>query len=255
MLLPFVLVDRRAHPTKLSRGDLLLSVLSGLCLAFHFSLWITSLSYTTVASSVVLVTTNPIFVGIASHFFLKEKVSRKMAFGIAISVAGSVIIGFGDWEKGPESLIGDILALLGAVAMSCYLLIGRKLRQKIGLYSYIFKAYTSAALFLIVICLIFGQEFVGYSPKTYFYLFLLALVPQIIGHSSINWALGSISPSYVSIALLAEPVIAAVLAYFILYETPTPLRIAGSIIVLWGIYRSVSGEGIAGISESPRGRK
>ena len=218
-----------------SRG---LSVFSGIFLGLHFATWITSLSYTSVASSVVLVTTNPIFVGLASHLLLQERVSRRMALGIGVSVLGAGVIGLGDMGSGKAPVVGDALALAGALLMSGYLLAGRKLRSRLSLLAYIFPTYTIAGIALILLSAVTGARFFGYSRGTYLLFLLLALVPQLIGHSALNWSLRHISSSTVAVALLGEPIGSTILAYLFLNETPTLTRYIGSGLVLLGIYLS-----------------
>ena len=135
ILAPAVLIKSKDELRALTRQDLLLALLSGLFLGVHFAAWISSLEYTSVASSVVFVSTSPMFVGLASHFLLKERVSRRMFAGIAVSVLGGIIIGYGDFGLGARELFGDLLALVGAAAVSVYLLVGRKLRCHLSLLS------------------------------------------------------------------------------------------------------------------------
>jgi drug/metabolite transporter (DMT)-like permease len=210
-------------------------LLSGLLLSLHFALWITSLKYTSVASSVVLVTTHPIFVGIGGRFFLKERLGINLVLGIALSILGSGLISYGDMGLSKEALMGDGFALLGAIAASGYLLVGRKMRKDQGLFSYIFPVYSTAGLILILLSLIFRQSFCGYSASTYFYLFLLALVPQLIGHTTFNWALKYLPASMVAVAILGEPIGSTILAFFILGEGLTVWKILGGISIFAGI--------------------
>jgi len=210
-------------------------VLSGLLLSLHFALWITSLKYTSVASSVVLVTTHPIIVGVGGLLFLKERLGLNLIFGIALSVLGSGLIGYGDMTLSKEALMGDGLALLGAMAASGYLLIGRKMRKEQDLLSYIFPVYSTAGLILILFSLIFQEPFFGYSSSTYFYLFLLALVPQLIGHTAFNWALKYLPVSMVAVTILGEPIGSTILAYLILGEGLTIWKILGGISIFAGI--------------------
>jgi drug/metabolite transporter (DMT)-like permease len=219
----------------LSRQNIIMAVLSGAFLALHFGLWIASLSYTSVATSVVLVTANPIFVAIASYFLFQEKLSKQAILGIVISLIGAVLIGYGNWRLGPSPLFGGILALLGALAVAGYLLIGRRLRRSIGLLSYVSLVYSSAAVFLVLSALAFGYRLVGYSTTTYVMLVLLAVVPQLIGHSSLNWSLRFLPATLVTIAVLGEPVAATALAFLILNEVPTSGEIGGGILILAGI--------------------
>jgi len=209
--------------------------LSGLLLSLHFTLWIASLKYTSVASSVVLVTTHPIFVGVGGLLFLKERVGLNLILGIGLSVLGSGLISYGDMGLSKEALMGDGLALLGAMAASGYLLIGRKMRKERDLFSYIFPVYSAAGLILILFSLISQKPFFGYSSSAYLYLFLLALIPQLIGHTTFNWALKYLPASMVAVAILGEPFGSTILAYFILAEGLTVWKIAGGISIFAGI--------------------
>ena len=221
---------------SLSNKSRILSLIAGLFLALHFVFWIASLSYTTVASSVVLVTTNPIFVVIASYFLFHEKLKKNTLIGIGLCLIGAALIGYSDWHIGSEAFSGDLLAILGALAVACYFIIGRILRPNTGLLSYTFLVYGSAAILLLLAVLIFNMSLLGYSQNTYIMLILLALVPQLLGHSSLNWALRFMPATLVTIAILGEPVGATILAFILLDETPTLMQIAGGILILGGIF-------------------
>ncbi len=209
--------------------------LSGIFLALHFAFWIASLKFTSVASSVVLVSTNPLFVGLGAWLFFREPLRPNLILGIILSFLGSGLISFGDVVLSKKALIGDGLALLGAVTASGYLLVGRKMRKGQSLLSYIFPVYSAGAIVLIVISLAFQKPFFGYSSSTYLYLFLLALVPQLIGHTTFNWALKYLPASMVAVAILGEPVGSTILAFFILGEGLTSLKITGGILIFAGI--------------------
>jgi drug/metabolite transporter (DMT)-like permease len=217
------------------RDDLGWFFISGLLLSLHFAFWIASLKYTSVASSVVLVTTHPIFVGIGGWLFLKERLGLNLIFGIALSVLGSGLISYGDMSLSREAFMGDGLALLGAIAASGYLLVGRKMRKGQVLLSYIFPVYSTAGLLLILFALIFQESFWGYSSSTYLYLFLLALVPQLIGHTTFNWALKYLPASVIAITTLGEPIGSTLLAYFILGEGLTIWKVVGGMSIFAGI--------------------
>jgi len=210
-------------------------LLSGLFLSLHFAFWIASLKYTSVASSVVLVTTHPIFVGIGGWLFLKERIGMNLVLGIALTVLGSGLISYGDMALSKETLMGDGFALLGAMAASGYLLVGRKMRKDQDLFSYIFPVYSTAGLILILLSLIFQKSYWGYSPSTYLFFFLLALVPQLIGHTTFNWALKYLPASMVAITILGEPIGSTMLAYFILGEGLTILKVVGGVLIFTGI--------------------
>jgi drug/metabolite transporter (DMT)-like permease len=210
-------------------------ILSGVWLSLHFAFWIASLKYTSVASSVVLVNTHPIFVGLGAWLLLKERLGINLVLGIILSVLGSGLISYGDMALSKEALMGDGLALLGAITASGYFLVGRKMRKNRDLFSYIFPVYSTAGLVLILLSFLSQKPFFGYSPSIYLLLLLLALIPQLIGHTTFNWALKYLPASLVSITILGEPVGSTILAYFILSEGLTPWKVTGGILILVGI--------------------
>jgi drug/metabolite transporter (DMT)-like permease len=233
MLMPFACYKKTWRGWE--KKELGWFLLSGLFLSLHFAFWIASLKYTSVASSVVLVTTHPIFVGIGGWIFLKEQVGMNLVLGIALSVLGSGLISYGDMVWSKEALMGDGFALLGAIAASGYLLVGRKMRKDQDLLSYIFPVYSTAGLILILLSLIFHESFFGYSLPIYFFPFLLALIPQLIGHTTFNWALKYLPASMVAITILGEPIGSTILAYFILGEGLTILKVFGGVLIFTGI--------------------
>jgi len=236
IIAPIAWTSSRDELRRLSTRDIIMAIASGAFLALHFGLWIYSLSYTSVATSVVLVTANPIFVAIASYFFFRERFTRQTILGIVVCLIGAVLIGWSNWQLGNDSLLGAVLALLGALAVAGYLLIGRRLRQRMGILSYASLTYTSAAILLLISALASGHSLVGYSTTTYVMMALLALVPQLIGHSSLNWSLRFVPATLITIAVLGEPVIAIALAFPILHEAPTLTEIIGGILILAGIF-------------------
>lgn len=242
ILTPFAFTVGRQDLQRLKRRDCSLAAVSGFFLGLHFATWITSLDYTSVASSVVLVSTNPLFVGLVSHFFLGERVGRAMWLGIAISVIGGAVIGLGDFDISWRALLGDFLALMGALAGSAYFLLGRRLRSRLSLLTYIFPTYWTAALVLLAAAGIAGDALRGYSGPTYGMFLLLALVPQLMGHSMLNWSLRHLSPALVAVSLLGEPILSTLLACLILSETPSLLELGGGVLILAGIYIALQGE-------------
>ena len=235
----------------MQRADFRFTILSGLFLALHFAAWITSLEYTTVASSVVLVTTTPLWVALLSPLTIKEPIARPVWVGLILALLGGLVVGLSDTCSlngvrlscppvsefvRQDAFWGDLLALAGAWMAAGYILIGRRLRQKLSLVGYIFVVYGIAALVLIIVMFAAGQKPFGYPSEAYLWMILIALVPQLLGHSSFNWALGYLSAAYVSISLLGEPIGSTILAYFLLDESPTALKIFGAILILVGIY-------------------
>lgn len=250
ILAPLALTRHRAELRSLTRRELLLGLLSGFFLALHFATWISSLEYTSVASSVVLVTTTPLWVALLSPLILREANGKTVVIGMLLALIGGGIVGVSDscsWQNGlvcpplatfvrGTAFFGDFLALCGAWMAAGYILIGRRLRAKMSLIPYIFVVYGMAAIVLLVILVVSGEHFFGYLPLTYLWLLLLAIVPQLLGHSTFNWALRYLPASLVSITLLGEPIGSTILAYLILKESPTPLKIIGAVLILAGIY-------------------
>ena len=236
LLAPLAWWRGRGEWRSLGRGDWLRVGLAGTALAAHFATWIASLSLTTVASSVVLVSTNPIFVGLATHCVLGERLSKRGAMVIVVALAGTVVIGWGDLSVSGQALLGDALALVGAAAMSTYLLLGRAVRCKISTLAYVWPCYGVAGLALLGMCAVSGQPLWPYSGQTVLVFVGLAIVPQILGHSSLNWALAHVSPVMVTLAILGEPVGATLLAAAVLREAPPLAVYLGAPLILTGIY-------------------
>jgi drug/metabolite transporter (DMT)-like permease len=235
ILTPIALFTIRAELRTLTGREWRNALLSGLLLAIHFGTWITSLALTSVAASVVLVWTNPIFVGLASHFLLGERMSRPMVIALAVAISGSVIIGLGDLGEGTHQLLGDLLAVMGAISGAGYFLIGRQLRARLSLLGYVYPVYGTAAVLLMVVLLVSGLPRVPQRSETWLWLALMALGPQILGHSSLNWALRYLSATYVTLATLGEPIGSALLAWWLLDEPPTPWTVVGGALILSGI--------------------
>jgi drug/metabolite transporter (DMT)-like permease len=236
MLLPFFASGGRPRRlAAMSAKEKLTLAGVGVVLAVHFASWITSLSFTSVASSVIFVHVDPIFVALASHFILGERVGRRVAVGIAVAFAGATVIALGDLGVGQENLVGDLLSLVGAVALGIYILAGRRLRQSLDLVSYVTPVYATSAAVLAVGSLAMGVPLTGYPSGEMFLFFAIALVPMIFGHTVYNWALRWISAPVVSISLLGEPVGASILAYIVLAESPGPMVLLGGAVTLAGI--------------------
>jgi drug/metabolite transporter (DMT)-like permease len=232
---PLTLTYSKGELKTLTGRDTGLLFLSSIFLALHFGFWISSLKYTSIATSVILVTSSPIFVAVASYLILKETVSRKIILSIGVCIGGTALIGYDNWTLGSESLLGGVLAFLGSITVTGYMIIGRKLRQRIGILVYSSMTYSFTALILLTASLIWGYSFFHFKPETYWMLVLLAVGPQILGHLSLNWALRYVSATLITIAVLGEPVGANILAYLIFNETPRPLEIVGGIFILLGI--------------------
>lgn len=250
LLAPLALTRHRRELKNLARREMIFGVFSGLFLAAHFATWITSLEYTSVASSVVFVSTGPLWVALLSPVLLNERLTRAAIVGLVIAILGGIMIGLSDactWNDGLRcsdfgqvmhggAMWGNFLAVVGAWTVSGYLIIGRKVRAQMSLIPYIFLVYGIAAVALIVTMFVAGESPFGYSAATYGWIFLLAAFPQLIGHSTYNWALRYLPAAFVAVTTLGEPIGSAILAFFLLRETPALAVIVGGVLILIGIY-------------------
>lgn len=244
ILLPFVLFSNktRAAITSLKGGEMWLLVLSGFFLAVHFFSWIASLSFTGITSSIVFVTTSPIFVELYAVLVKRERTSVRVWAGIALAIAGGVILAGWNIAAGGDYWKGDLLAVVGAAAVAGYFIVGSRLRPKLPLLAYIFPVYGTAALLLALATLLSGPGLAGLSSKVYFYCFIMALVCQVTGHSLFNWALRRMKTTLVAMATLGEPVGTTILAWLILGETPVPNEIVGGAVILAGVFVVLTGD-------------
>lgn len=252
LIAPVALTRHLDEIKRFTRTELLLGIFSGIFLAAHFATWITSLEYTSVASSVVFVGTGPMWVALLSPLLLKEHITKITVIGLMVAVIGGTVIALGDacaWSNGlvcpalgdilqGRAMWGNLLALMGAWAVTGYLIIGRKLRTGISLVPYIFLVYGMGAVALIIIMFVSGNTPLGYMPTTYGWIFLLAAIPQLIGHSTYNWALKYLNAALVSVTVLGEPIGSATLAFFLLDETPSLMTLVGGVLILAGIFLS-----------------
>ncbi len=236
LLAPFTLLRHRQDLLSLSWRDRGLAAASGVCLALHFVTWFTSLRYTSIASSVVIVTTQPVFVVIGSWIFFRERVSRLAMLGGALALFGSFIIGASDFQLDLRAFQGDLLALVAAVLVSGYLLIGRRMRSSVTLPAYTFFTYGSSAVVLIVGCFLGGTTFYPYPATDWLLFFGLALVCTVLGHTLFNWVLRYVQASVVSVSVLGEPLGAIVWASVFLHEYPTLRQTVGACFIFGGLF-------------------
>jgi drug/metabolite transporter (DMT)-like permease len=216
-------------------------LLAGTALALHFAFWISSLSYTSVAVSVLLVNTSPVLVAVLSYLVFSERLNLYGIFGIFLTICGSMLLVWGDLSRMGDPT-GAVLALLGAFMLGIYLVTGKKIRGTESLLQYVFPVYFIAALVLGLIILVQDHSFVGYSRETHIYMLLLGLVPQIMGHTSYNWAIRYTSATLISVVVVMEPFLAAIWAWWLLDESVTGTIITGGILVAAGII-VISGRG------------
>lgn len=229
-----------------SKANILLSCLSGFFLAVHFALWFESLKHTSVASSTTIVCTEVIWVSLGYFLFLKGRISKKAMLAIVITLLGSALIAFSD-SSSDAHLYGDILALLAAVAVAAYMLIGRVVREKLSTSVYTYMVYCACGISLLLLCLFQNNSIFAYGTAPVIIGFLLAVFSTILGHSIFSWCLKYFSPSFVSASKLCEPVVAAVLAGFLFLEIPKPMQILGGILIIGGVmyYSHIEKKGAA----------
>lgn len=242
ILVPVAAWQARSELRSLTRSDVKIAALAGLFLALHFAFWVSSLQFTSIANSVVLVNTSPLWVGIFSPLIIREKIHRRVVLSILLSIFGAFIIGYGDYSLGGDELRGDVLALAGGLCMAGYLLMGRKLRRKLSLIAYISLCYGSAAMILWITVILFGFPVWGFGGQTIAAFFCMAIFPQLIGHSCYNWALKYFSASFIAVSLLGEPVGSTFLAYLIFNEGLTFLKVIGGVFILTAIVLAASQE-------------
>jgi len=248
VLLPLALRGARVDLPALRTRDLLLALTSGLLLAIHFWSWIESLEHTSVASSTILVTTNPLWVALAAALLLGERPSRAAIAGIALSLTGTLVTFIADAgtvSPGRNPMLGNGLALIGAIAASGYLLVGRALRERVRLTLYIALAYGSAATLLGAAHAIGGVPLSGLSSMAWLLMAALALGPQLLGHTAFNYALRHLSATFVALAILGEPIGSALLAWLIFGEGFSAAQVAGFSLLLCGIFLAARAEGSA----------
>jgi drug/metabolite transporter (DMT)-like permease len=250
ILAPFAINLIKKEKIRLTKKQIVSIGAAGLFLAIHFISWITSLEYTSITSSAVLVTTTPLWVAIFSPIFLKEKTKPLLLIGVGVALLGGILVGINDRcivsQTGlscselfaahqSTSLWGNFLAVAGAWCAAGYLMVGRSARATIHVLVYTFLVYGCAAILLTFVVIISGDHFMGYSGQTYLLMAALGIIPQLIGHSSFNWALGHVQATIVSTFLLGEPIGTSILAMMIIKEYPTALEICGGGIILIGL--------------------
>jgi drug/metabolite transporter (DMT)-like permease len=240
LLMPIALALKRREIAALARKDLTLLLMGGFFLAVHFGAWITSLKYIPISTSVVLVNSHPLFVAIASYLFLGETPQRRSLAGTAVGLAGMIVIAHDALGDVQLALKGDGLALLGALAVVGYFIIGRKARTRISLLGYVTPLYAVCSLFLLIWVLTTGDSLWPYSGTQWIYFTALAVVPTILGHTVFNWAIKHVRPSAISLAFLGEPVAASVLAFIFFSQRPPLATFLGGALVLTGVYLSLS---------------
>ncbi|ENH96385.1 hypothetical protein J416_11095 [Gracilibacillus halophilus YIM-C55.5] len=235
IMLPYILYKKRNEILKILPVDWALTCLSGVSLALHYIVWFESLQYTSVASSVVIVTLQPIFAFIGTYLFFRERFSSATVISMLIAIFGSIIIAWGDFQIADEALYGDFLALLSALFITIYFLLGQQVRRKMSVMSYTCIAYGVGGLTIILYNVVRGFDFIGYSSENWLIFLALAMIPTIFGLNLLHFALRWFSTSVISMAIVFEPVGASILAYIILQEMVTWSQWLGGTIIIFGL--------------------
>jgi drug/metabolite transporter (DMT)-like permease len=256
ILSPVVWARHRSDLTRLQRSDFLWAVVSGFFLAIHFAAWVSSLEYTTVLVSTVIVTASPIWVALMEFLFLRKSPTRLMLIGLVIAIIGGVVIAAGSaggdsatqgtTQDNTRHIIGILLALLGSVAVAAYFTLGKKVRAVLPVIPYIWLVYGCGGLFMLALVVASGASITGFQPIAYVWLLCCAIFPQLIGHSSLNYAVGYLPATLVSMITQLEPVGSAVLAFILFQEFPGVVAILGSGVLLAGVSIASYGDRDAG---------
>ncbi|WP_207952761.1 DMT family transporter [Paenibacillus agricola] len=238
LLLPFLLIvpNALADLRKITRKQWIWGSLSGAFIAVHYLLWFESLLFTSVASSTVLVTLQPLFAFIGGYLIYGERLRKVAVSGGVLSIVGSVIIGWGDMQLGEAALYGDILALLGAAAITAYFLIAQNVRKHMSLVPFGIIVYSTSSLFLLAYCLMMQAPLVGYPASDWLCFLGLAIIPTLMGQTIFNWLIKWLSASTISMSILGEPIGTCLLAYLIWGESITLPQALGSCVIFIGIY-------------------
>jgi len=233
---PAILSGAYSEVARVTRKEAAIIFIAGTALAVHFASWISSLSFTSVASSVIIVNLSPVLVAVIGRYLLRERVTPRMALGMGAALIGCSIIASVDLGSDEINLQGDIYAFAGALAAAVYVLGGRMIRQNIGLFAYVLPVYAVCSLILAGASVLLKTPLYPYQEQEYLIFLALAIVPTIFGHTMYNWALRFVPASLVAVSLLGEPVGAAALAGVILHEYPPPMAVLGAALTLIGIY-------------------
>ncbi|MBL3853133.1 DMT family transporter [Bacillus anthracis] len=237
ILLPLLLFNQnnRSELKTITRRQWGFGFISGLFLAAHYVLWFESLQYTSVASSTVIVTLQPLFLMIGGYFLFKERFTRGAVIGCLIAISGSIVIGWQDFKISGEALYGDILAFIAAGIITAYFFISQYVRKDLSLIPYSIISYGSSACFLGVFAYMQNESFIHYSTQTWLYFFGLAFIATILGQTIFNWLLKWMSATVISMSILGETIGTCILAYFILNETISLQQGLGITVIFIGL--------------------
>ena len=235
LLAPYTLLRHREELRALARREVLLCLASGAFLGLHFAAYFESLRWTSIASSVVLVDTEVLFVALGTVLVLRQRLSGRAWLAVTLAFGGSVVIAMADTAVGPDAVRGDIIALSGALCMAVYTMIGAVCRKNISTTVYTFLVYCSAALTVLVIALFSGLPLAGYGAENVLTAFGMAVFCTLLGHSVFSWGLKYLPPAFISTAKLLEPVFASVWGLALFGERPGVLTLLGGAVIIAGV--------------------
>ncbi len=242
VLMPLFWHRYRAVVRRVQPRLMLISMLGGAFFAADLALWNTGLKLTSAANATLIANTTPIWVGLAAYFWFGETISRRFLTGLVGAMAGAVLIIGDDFFRGLSLGQGDLLALGAALFYSAYILVTKRARDRLDTLFYIWFANVGAVITLTVLTLIAGWPFLGYSRPTYAAMIALGFISQVAGVSAIAWATGHLPASFVSVGLLSQPVMTAILAFVLLDEGFTPMQLIGGLLILTGIYLAATAQ-------------
>ncbi|MZQ80544.1 EamA family transporter [Paenibacillus sp. 5J-6] len=234
ILLPFV-PWKMFRSLAMSKKDWSIVILAGIFLGLHFLFWMESLTYTSVASSMVILSLQPLFVMIGSYFLFKEQANRLTVFCLIAALLGSVLIAWGDIGISKEALIGDGLSLIGTLSVSAYLLAGQQVSRKMDSNVYSIFVFFIGGIIMLIYNLLNNYSFIEYDSSDWTYFLLLAIIPTLFGQCIFNLLLKSIGATTVSVGIIGEPVLAIILAYLLLGETISLFQFFGGMMTLFGM--------------------
>jgi len=239
ILLTYVLLRQRAELGALARGQIGLLLTGGVLVGLHFALWTSALFNTSVASAVLLTDTHPVFVALAAWLFLQERTPAMVWVGIATAMVGSLVIGIGDFGTGGGGLRGDAMAIGAAITFAGYLVVGRRLRQGLGVAVYAGVVYGIGGVVIATLALATGVSLTSFSQRDALVWLGLILIPTMAGHTVFNWALRHLRASVVGVAILGEPVMTTIWAWLLLHEAPARTAFVGGAAILAGLYAAL----------------
>lgn len=239
VLVPLALARYRTELRSLRRSDVAALAGAGVLLAVHFGTWIPSVRLTTVAASTVLVSTSPLWSAALARIFLRERLPRAVFVGIAIAFAGAILISGFDFTLSLRAFGGDLLALAGAAAVAGHRILALDARKRLPVLPFVALIYGTSALALALFVPLTGHRVFGFDAQAWLYMLLLALGPQLLGHTLFNFLLRDVDPTLLAVAIMGEAVGATLLAFAFFGEVPAGGAIAGGVLLLLGIFVAV----------------